>query len=89
MTTQDEPSWLALARKAVVATLVAFTVAGGVILAALADDHVTTAEWVQIALAVAGAIVGPVSVYSVRNATPTVEPANTHSEEARAWVPPT
>lgn len=66
--TDPAPSWASTARKALVATLVAFTVSGGVILAAVADDHVTTTEWVTIALTLGGALVGGGSVYATRNA---------------------
>lgn len=62
------PSWASTVRKALAATLVAFTVAGGTVLAALADDHITTSEWVTIAWYVAGALIGGGTVYAVPNA---------------------
>lgn len=60
--------WWRVCAKAVVAGAAALTVAGGVILAAVADDHVTTTEWVTIALALAGAVASPAGVYAARNA---------------------
>lgn len=62
------PSWAATARKFLVALAVAVVAAGGIILAALADDRVTASEWVTIVLAILGALVGPAAVYAVPNA---------------------
>lgn len=69
-----EPHWYDVARKALVATLVAFVVSGGVILAAVADDRVTASEWVTIALALAANIVGPYGVWKARNAPQDQQP---------------
>lgn len=76
--------WARYAAKAVTAALVAFTVAGGTILAALADDRVTATEWVTIALAIAGAIVGPVAVYGVQNRPQAAVPADSDPNDQAA-----
>lgn len=63
------PPFWRYAAKALVALAVGVVAAGGVILAAVADDHVSTSEWVTIVLSVLGAIVGPTAVYAIPNAT--------------------
>lgn len=68
-----EPSWLARCSKAIAAGAVSLVVGGPLITAALAsayaDDRVTVLEGWTIALAVLGALAGPVVVYSApRNA---------------------
>lgn len=64
------PPFWTYAAKALAALATGVVVAGGTILAAVADDHVTTTEWVTIVLAVLGAVVGPTAVYATRNAAP-------------------
>jgi len=59
-------------------SIVAAAVAGLTVLAAaLTDDTITTAEWVQIAVAVLGAI----GVYAVPNRPPAGEPADPRISE--------
>jgi hypothetical protein len=61
------PSWWAYAAKAVTALAVCLLAALGVLLAALNDGHVSTAEKIQIAIAFFNAFVTPLGVYRVSN----------------------
>lgn len=72
MTTQrrpaaDPPFWRTAA-KFLAALVGAIVLAGGVILAALDDDHLTTSEIVAIVLAVLGGLGLPTAVYTLPNA---------------------
>lgn len=69
MATPTQPPFYRYAAKAFVALGVGVVVSGGVIIAAAADDRITTSEWVQIILTVLGTLFGTGGVYKVENAT--------------------
>lgn len=94
--TQAAPPFWRVAAKAVVALGVGVVVSGGVIIAAAADDRITTSEWVQIVLAVLGTVFGAGGVYAVRNAPATAAqlpiaaspPVDGSAAAQRAYPPP-
>jgi len=59
-----EPSWWVYCRKAVAALAAMVAVAAPVLVAALADGHISGVEWVYVVAAVAGLFVVPGAVYA-------------------------
>lgn len=87
MAVAGPPFWR-YAKKALVAFGVGVVVSGGVIIAAAADDRITTSEWVQIILTVLGALFGAGGVYQVENATKAGSVVETRGELVHGQAPP-
>jgi enoyl-CoA hydratase/carnithine racemase len=82
------PPFWRYAAKAFVALGVGVVVSGGVIIAAAADDRITTSEWVQIIVAVLGALFGAGGVYQVENATKAGSVVEAQGELVDGQAPP-